>query len=531
MTQPNIAVLPSLDLQAPPSDDHKSQLDLLLEYALSNFELFHDSNKDCYAKQTVNGLVWRLGSAAFKDFVCAAFYGLHNKALRMQTLTDGIAQLSALARCKNAMRHVYCRVAKHEGKYYLDLCEANSTKAICWHADGWQIVIKPPVDFVRTDAMQPLVLPITGGTVDALWKFCNVPEHQRIFVITWIIDAWRPDTVYPGMELIGEQGSGKSTTADIIRMLVDPNACNLRSAPKTHEDVFVTAGVNHLVAYENLSHLSPAMQDTLCVLSTGGGFAKRKLYSDADEHVINVKRPWLINGISACVTQQDLVDRVISIECPVIEIRMVEREQRQQLQQQLPFILGALLDIASKAEALRPSVQMPSENRPRLLEFCILGMAITQHLYQDANQFLQVFNQDRRELVSRTLDTSPACAALIELLASELVVEGPLSTILTRLSKPEHCDSWPKTPKGLGDLLRRNAPALRQFGIHCKSLGKVGSHVQWRISKQSDEPSRASRHVVAEPNNGWHDNTTCTTSTTTNLFDETSWQPRWEKTL
>lgn len=531
MTQPKIAVFPPLSLQPPPQEDNKSQLDLLLGYALAHFELFHDSNKVCYAKQSINGLVWRLNSAAFKDFVFASFHGLHNKVLRMQTLTDGIAQLSALARYKNAMRQVYCRVAKHDGKYYLDLCEASNTRAICWHANGWQIVAKPPVDFVRTDAMQSLPLPQAGGSVVELWQFCNIPEHQRIFVITWIIDAWRPDTVYPGMELIGEQGSGKSTTADIIRMLVDPNACNLRSAPKTHEDMFVTAGVNHLVAYENLSHLSHAMQDTLCVLSTGGGFAKRKLYSDADEHVINVKRPWLINGISACVTQQDLVDRVISIECPVIKMRIAEREQRLHLEQQLPLIMGALLDIACKAEALRPSVQLSSENRPRLLEFCILGMAITKHLYQDANQFLLAFNQDRQELVSRTIETSPACAALIELLAIEPVVEGPLSIILSRLQKPDHCDSWPRTPKGLGDILRRNAPALRQFGIHCHSLGKVGSHVQWRISKQRHESSRASRHVGVAHTDTSHDNTTCTTSATTNLLEDTSLLPGWEKTL
>lgn len=531
MTQHNIAVFPPLSLQPPPQDDSKSQLDLVLQDALGQFELFHDNNKLCYAKQRTTGLVWRLGSQAFKESISTAFFEQHQKALRAQTLTDTIAQLSALARCKYDMRDVHYRVAKFQDKYYLDLCEENSTRAICWHAGGWQVVDHAPVEFVRSDAMQSLPLPQANGSIDVLWQFCNIPEHQRIFVITWIIDAWRPDTVYPGMELIGEQGSGKSTTADIIRMLVDPNACNLRTAPKTHEDVFVTAGVNHLVAYENLSHLSHAMQDTLCVLSTGGGFAKRKLYSDADEHVINVKRPWLINGISACVTQQDLVDRVISIECPVIKMRIAEREQRQHLEQQLPFIMGALLDIACKAEALRPSVQLPSENRPRLLEFCILGMAITKHLYQDANQFLLAFNQDRQELVSRTIETSPACSALIDLLAIEPVVEGPLSTILSRLQKPEHCDSWPRTPKGLGDILRRNAPALRQFGIHCHSLGKVGSHVQWRISKQTDEPSRASRHVGATHTDTSHDNTTCTTSATTNLLDDTGLLPNWEKTL
>ncbi|MEE2000024.1 hypothetical protein QWY20_01050 [Alkalimonas sp. MEB108] len=530
MSATKISLLPPLDPKPIEVEETKSLLDQILQDALAQFELFHDQNKECYAKSLSTGLVWRLNSRAFRDEISTTFYEQHAKALRAQTLADTIAQLSALARCKNIMREVHQRVAKHDGKYYLDLCEANTTRAICWHAGGWAIVSHPPVEFVRSDAMQPLPIPTSDASLDALWKLCNIPLSKQIFVIAWIIDAWRPDTVYPGLELIGEQGSGKSTTAEIIRMLVDPNACNLRSAPKSKEDVFVTAGVNHVVAYENLSHLSGEMQDNLCVLSTGGGHAKRKLYSDADEHVINVKRPWILNGISACVTQQDLVDRVISIECPVIKSRIAEREQKLLLTQQLPKILAALLDIACKAEAHIAKVLIPAEKRPRLLEFCQLGMAITKHMHKDEQKFLTLFSQDRQELISRAIETSPVCAALIELMVHETMIEAPLSIILSRLKRPEYCDSWPRSPKGLGDLLRRNAPALRQCGIQCKSLGKIGSHVHWRISKMREDASLASRDVVKDQNNAKHDKTTCTTLSGTSCLQDDATQT-WEQTL
>lgn len=511
---PPLELVPAVEAEA---EERKSQLDIALAFALEQVELFHDNNKTCYAKRLSNGYVWRLTSQAFKDFLSASFHQTFDKALRSQNLSEVINQLSAIARCDREMRQVHCRVAVHAGDYYIDLCESNSTRAVRWNATGWQVINEPPVDFVRTDAMQALPEPKVGGNLNILWQVCNIPPRLRMLFVTWVIDAWRPDTVYPGLELIGEQGSGKSSTANIARQLIDPSSCNLRSAPKNNEDIFVTAGVNHLVAYENLSHLPNGMQDTLCVLTTGAGYAKRKLYTDSDEHVINVKRPWLINGISACVTQQDLVDRTISIECPVIKSRAIEREQNELFLQAWPGLFGCLLSLACAALKQIPTVKLPDENRPRLLEYCLLGMAITGHLYNDQNHFLQHYLQERKEIVSRTIEASPVCVAVVALMEKSALLEGPLSDIMLALSvfKPVGVDAWPKTAKGLGDTLRRSGAALRQLGIECRSLGKVGSHVNWRIERKDLQPSLASRDVVTRRT--IQDMTTCTTSATTLL--------------
>src|SRR5690606_13786463 len=124
---------------------------------------------------------------------------------------------------------------------------------------------------------------------------------QRILLLAWMVDCLRPDTPFPLLELIGEQGSGKSVASEAIRRVIDPNAANLRAEPKNAEDLFVIAHHNHIVALENVSRLTPQQQDAACILATGGGFAKRKLYSDSDEAVIVLRRPVLINGIVAAV--------------------------------------------------------------------------------------------------------------------------------------------------------------------------------------------------------------------------------------
>ena len=250
--------------------------------------------------------------------------------------------------------------------------------------------------------------------------------------------------------------------------------------------MFVAAGQNHIVAYENISHLTAPMQDALAILSTGGGFAKRQLFTDADEHVINVRRPWLVNGISICVTQQDLVDRVISVECPVIEVRQSSSQQWQAFEAQLPQLLGALYSLAAAALHELPRVHLAKTDRPRLVEYVTLGMAMHQANEEDANEFLAQFKKTRIEAVARTLDASPVACAVTEFLeCNPQGIDAPVKVILRRLEdfKPMGADAWPRSPKGLGDALRRAAPALRQLGIECKSMGNIGGKVHWALRR------------------------------------------------
>jgi hypothetical protein len=279
----------------------------------------------------------------------------------------------------------------------------------------------------------------------------------------------------------------------VLRRLIDPNACDLRAAPKTPEDVFVSAGVNWLVSYENISHLSPPMQDALCVLATGGGFAKRKLYTDADESVINVKRPIVLNGIAAAVTAQDLIDRAVSIELPVIRNRLEVPDLWAAFDALRAKLLGGLLNTMSKALQILPEVSQAPDERPRLAEFARLGMAVAQALGYQRGDFLDSFNASRRECIARTIDASPAAAALMEWFDARDRVPATMSIkdLLheVELKKPPNADAWPRSPKGFGDALRRAAPALRQLGIEVRSLGKTGGTVRWTV-----EPLENLRH-------------------------------------
>ena len=450
----------------------RGQTDLLVAFVRERFALLHDKNGDTYAQDNSTGEVARTNGRQFKDRVTAAFFQQHGLAVREQAWRESLTTVQALARYEGALAAVHIRVAGGDGCYWVDLCQPGNSRAVQIDSQGWRIVQHAPVVFVRSESMQPMPDPVHGSSIDALWSIANVPQPMRPLVLAWLLECLRPDTPFPGLELVGEQGCGKSTTAEALRRLIDPNACNLRSAPKTQEDIFVSAGQNHVVSYENLSHLSAAMQDALCILTTGGGFSTRKFFTNDEEVTISVQRPWMLNGISAIATAQDLVERAISIECPVIQIRESSSEQWARFESALPGMLGALYLLFAGALRELPGIHIAPQQRPRLLEFAKLGMAMTKAAGGSADGFLRQYQDLRVESVVRVLDASPVATALQAFIEDNPQgITASAGAILSRLDAyklPGAGDAWPRTGKGMGDALRRAAPALRLLGIECK---------------------------------------------------------------
>src|SRR5205085_6289398 len=120
------------------------------------------------------------------------------------------------------------------------------------------------------------------------------------------------------LALHGEHGSAKSTTARVLRDLIDPNTTALRATPRNEHDLMIAAKNGRVISLDNLSHIPDWLSDALCRLATGGGFATRELYSDDEEILFNAMRPIIINGIEELATRSDLLDRSILSHLPII---------------------------------------------------------------------------------------------------------------------------------------------------------------------------------------------------------------------
>jgi hypothetical protein len=466
----------------------------LIGLVMESGELLFDTDADkAFASVDINGIFHTLaiGSKAFVDWLSFSYYTSTKKDDRPGKSASEAAikqagfALSGIAKHEGAQQRVYLRTADHNGGHYIFIGD-DRWRVVEVLPAGWRILDKSPVAFWKPAAMQSLPVPQTGGDLSRLWDFINIPKNERPLVLAWMLEALRTETPNPILALSGPQGSAKSSTHHKIRQLIDNNAVNLRASPKSVEDVFVSAGCNWLVSFENISHLNPHMQDALCTLATGGGYAARTLYTNTDETIIEVKRPVIINSIPNVVTAQDLTDRAISIELERIDY-IEESKINAAWDEVKPFIFGALLDLFVKALEQLPKVKLVSP--PRMADFTKLGEAMMQAKGHPAGAFDKLYKDNRKESIGRAIESSPVAVAVCEMVekytgTGRTVFDGTIKVLLEKLSQYRHdTESWPRSAKGLSDALKRQAPALSTIDISVEFGGRTREGYKVTISK------------------------------------------------
>jgi hypothetical protein len=152
--------------------------------------------------------------------------------------------------------------------------------------------------------MLPLPVPVKGGSINDLAPFLNLPGRSEfVLVVAWLLAALRHGGPFPLLAMSGEQGSAKTVLSKILRALVDPNVAQVRTMPREERDLFIAASNGHLLAFDNLSDIPARTSDALCRLASGGSFAIRQLYTDADEALFEAACPTILNGIEDVITR------------------------------------------------------------------------------------------------------------------------------------------------------------------------------------------------------------------------------------
>src|SRR5262249_45213339 len=320
-----------------------SSTDVLLHVATA-IRLFHASDGTGFADLIIDGHreTWPLRSKRFQAWLRQQYYERTWDAPNPAALNAALNALEAQAQFDGPQRKVSLRLAEHDGLIYLDLVD-EFWRCVEIGANGWRIAEDPPVRFRRSAGMQPLPLPVRGGSIESLAPFLNLAsESDFVLVVAWLLGALRAGGPYRVLAIAGEQGSAKTVLSKLLRAVIDPSVAPVRALPRDERELFIAASNGHVLAFDNLSGLPPWLSDTLCRLASGSAFSTRRLFTDQDEILFAAARPVILNGIEDIITRPDLADRAILLTLGAIAERQRRPEHAlwREFELARPHILG-----------------------------------------------------------------------------------------------------------------------------------------------------------------------------------------------
>lgn len=454
------------------SDDDGGQVDILLDIVKGKAKLFHSANETAYADIWIDGRreTWVIGSKGFRHWLLKEYFQLTEGAPNGESLKAALMTAEAMAHYNGEERQVFLRVARHEGKLYLDLCDKD-WRVVEIDKDGWRVINDPPVRFRRTNGMLPLPDPVPGGSIHLLRPFLNLGhENDFILVGSWLVAVLRDTGPYPVLVIFGEQGSAKSSFSKLMKRLLDPNSAPLRTL-RDERDMFIGANNGYTLVFDNISGMNAATSDTLCRLATGGAFVTRQLYTDQDEMMFDAMRPIVLNGIDDVVVRPDLSDRSISLMLEAIpqNKRKPEKELNAEFEEAHPLILGVLLDAVSAGLGRWESVKF--DELPRMADFATWATACEEALWGRQGAFMEAYNENRARSVREVIEANPVASAVQIMMEDKDRWQGTANGLLSVLSgiNVEQGNvahrSWPQSPRDLSNHLRRQATYLRHAGV------------------------------------------------------------------
>lgn len=444
-----------------------------------------------------NAQVWRsTDGAAFVEFVLkgvphtvpldSAFFGGHIHSLVQEKDPGAYYTAKTLQEVKDYLRgsafspgtpinDTKVRVGEAGGKLYLDPAW-EGRELVEFDGGKWQVVQRTSAHpkFVVNKSTMPLVKPDmsspTEKLVDMLKPFIHVGEKDLLLLVGWVLGCYKNGGPYPILMLTGEQGSAKSTITRLLRKLVDPHALDIREPTTDDRDFAAAVRGTYILAYDNLSYISPKLSDSLCRIATGIPLASRTLYTNYEESSFSAMRPIILNGIPDVAEREDFVSRVVSIQLPTIpaDRRRDDDSFWADFHKALPRMIRVLWDMVAKAQKDYADTVVTQKTRmTAFLQWAMAGMDPV-----DAKEFNEHYVKMTGEANQQLVEHDLVVQGIIMMMQEKKRFEGSVYDLLHSLMVhlPQGFDPQlvPKKPRGLAERIKRAAPALREIGIETR---------------------------------------------------------------
>jgi len=465
-------------------EDRRNQADRLIGYALEDVqELFVDQHGAPHA--LIDGEPVPLTSRCY-SWLRRLMWEEEGRSVSGEYLKMAAGTLSAHAEFSGEVRELYTRAAWHEGVLYYEL---RPGKVVRVGPGGWTFEAKPPVLFRHYVNLKALPDPEAGGSLDVLDGLVNLKsERDRRLFKAYLVTLPLEHAGRPIFNASGAMGSGKTTIQRLIKRLLDPTAPEtVRFDPR---DFLQKAMHAYIVMLDNQNTIPEWASDTLCRLVTGEADSKRRLYTDDEDFIIELRRAALLNGINVPTDRGDVLDRSLVVELERIPDgdRKTEEQIWELFAREHPHLLGVLFDTLSKAIALKPSVKL--SRRPRLADWGEYAAAVYEVMGWGAETFLKDWDEVVRVQNQATLDGSPVAQAIIKLMEEHeecSETSSKMHALLKEIAEAQGVDvardkAWPKSARWLWRRIKEVLPLLVAAGIEA-SRGRDESAKQITLRK------------------------------------------------
>ena len=154
-------------------------------------QLFHSADGTAFADLMIDGHreTWPVRSIRMRSWLRRMYYEATGAAAGAGAINSALDLLEARAQFEAPRRAIHLRVAERDGRIYLDLAD-ELWRAVEIGPEGWRVTACPPVRFRRAAGMLPLPMPMSGGSLEALTSFFNLPSRSDfILVVAWLLAA------------------------------------------------------------------------------------------------------------------------------------------------------------------------------------------------------------------------------------------------------------------------------------------------------------------------------------------------------
>ena len=417
------------------------------------------------------------GAVAFESVgskMFQAFLGVMYRTKSGENILPDFSKLLAIT-CQDMMycqqgngvtinRRVAGSISKGKIAYFLS---DDEWTMLMVKAGGWKKAYSKKIKFLRDDSDEAQVMPCGGGNLlELLRKYVNMDEDSFILFAVYIVQAFSRNSSHFAAIISSGMGTGKSTLTKVMRALIDPSRTGATVMPSNETDLKNMLANGYMVCFDNTATLSARFSNILCAAITGSREAKRKLYTDNDQIILNLHNLVVLNGIDIVPYKSDLAERSL-----LFELQPIGKKQRKtddafwrDFKMDRASIVGAILDTLAKAMELLPAVEHKGLHRMADANLEMIAIAMALGFSQD--DFQKLLNDNKKKLQDAYTQMNP----FVDFVASYMRGRTDVNMAAEALYRDMHtkiigsCKFFPESPSALSRKLNQEREALLAVG-------------------------------------------------------------------